>query len=115
MNPFEKYIINTYSDKGKAWLENLPKTISKISAEWNLSDLKPLENLSYSYVLSGMQDGKPIILKLSPDVEELKQESNALKALKYFGVVKILAEQNGAILLERAIPGTSLKDRKSVV
>lgn len=109
MNAFEKYIVETFSEKGKTWLANLAKTISKISADWNLSDLKPFENLSYSYVLSGMQGNKPIILKLSPDVEELKQESNALKALKNFGVVQILAEQNGAILLERAVPGTSLK------
>lgn len=109
MNTFEKNIVDTYSDKGKVWLANLPNTISKIAADWNLSDLKPLENLSYSYVLSGTQDDKPIILKLSPDLEGLKQESDALKALKHFGVVKILAEQNGAILLERAVPGTSLK------
>ena len=109
MNVFEKNIVDTYSDEGKIWLANLPKTISKIASDWNLSDLKPIENLSYSYVLSGMQDNIPIILKISPDAERLKKESDALKALKDFGVVKILAEQNGAILLERAVPGTSLK------
>ena len=64
MSCFEKNILGIYKDKGREWLTNLPITVENIANEYNLSDLKPLGNLSYNYVLSGFQNTKPIILKL---------------------------------------------------
>ncbi len=109
MTPFETSIINIYGDQGKEWLFHLPKIVEEVSLKWNLSDFKPVENLSYNYVLSGMQGNQHIILKLGLDIGGLSREVSALKAFAGLRVVKILAEQPGALLLERAMPGISLK------
>jgi streptomycin 6-kinase len=85
-----------------------------------LHDLKEVTNLTYSYVLSGFQGDNPtrlgeasgvarVILKLGLDHEALTREAFALKCFAGYGVVKVLAEDKGMLLLERAVPGTSLK------
>jgi streptomycin 6-kinase len=51
----------------------------------------------------------PIILKLGLDHEALNRESFALKCFAGYGVVKVLAEDKSMLLLERAVPGASLK------
>jgi len=109
MTLFEKNIFSLYGKKGKQWLRDLPNIIHAISVDWNLSNLNPVNNLSYNYILSGFQNNKPIILKLSLDIDSLKQEFAALNAFSNYGCVKVLAQQDGALLLERAIPGISLK------
>lgn len=111
MSAFEQNIINAHGEHGKKWLQDLPMIIQDISAHWNLSDLKPVINLSYNYVLSGYQNNQPVILKLSIDSNDLRKEINALNAFQGFGVVKLLAEDlsQGAMLIERAVPGITLK------
>jgi streptomycin 6-kinase len=56
-----------------------------------------------------MQHSQPVILKLGPDIDGLKREANALKVFEGCGVVKVLAADDGMLLLERSIPGVSLK------
>jgi streptomycin 6-kinase len=72
-------------------------------------DLKEVTNLTYNYVLSGLQGNNPIILKLGLDSEGLAREAFALKCFAGYGAVKVLAEDDGMLLLERAVPGISLK------
>jgi streptomycin 6-kinase len=64
MKVFEKNNINLYGKKGKQWLDNLPNLIAHVETAYGLSNLKPVKNLSYNYVLSGFQDSQRIILKL---------------------------------------------------
>lgn len=109
MTPFEKNIIASYGERGKTWLENLPKIVEQIATKSTLSNLKPVNNLSYNYVLTGLQDKQAIILKLGLDNDGLQHEANILKAFKGFGAVKVLQEHHGALLLECAVPGNSLK------
>jgi streptomycin 6-kinase len=109
MTTFESNIINIYGDKGKAWLAELPKLVNKISSRFNLHNLKAVPNLSYNYVLSGVQGETPIILKLGLDIESLERETFALKCFAGYGAVKVLAAEEGLLILERAVPGTSLK------
>lgn len=109
MDAFKTNIINIYGAKAKTWLAYLPRLVEDMEKKWGLSDLKPVTNLSYNYVLAGFQGSEPIMLKLGLDVAGLHREAEALRALSGFGAVKVLAEQNGALLLERAVPGTSLK------
>jgi streptomycin 6-kinase len=106
---FKANIINIYGEIGRTWLIDLPKIISKVANENDLSDLKPLDNLTYNYVLAGLRGKQPIILKLSPDIKKLNHESSSLKAFANFGAVKIFSRQNGVLILERAISGISLK------
>lgn len=109
MNSFESNIISIYGEKGKAWLYELPQLVTLISSRLNLVDLKEVTNLTYNYVLSGFQGDDPIILKLSLDNQGLKQEAFALKCFAGCGAVKVLFEDDGMLLLERAVPGASVK------
>lgn len=106
---FQSNIISIYGEKGKAWLAELPAIVSVISSGLDLRDLNAVTNLSYNYVLSGFQDDNPIILKLGLDHEALTREAFALKCFAGYGAVKVLSEDDGMLLLERAVPDTSLK------
>jgi streptomycin 6-kinase len=109
MKTLEENIINLYGEAGKQWLTDLPKLVLKMETTLSLSDLKPMKNLSYNYVLSGFQGSQPIILKLGPDIDGLKQEAITLQAFSELGVVKVLAQNDGMLLLERAVSGISLR------
>jgi streptomycin 6-kinase len=109
MNDLQKNMINIYGKEGEDWLTNLPVLIQKMEHVYGLSHLVSVNNLSFNYVLSGMQGSQPIILKLSLDSDSLKREANALKAFAGFGVVKLLMEQEGVLLLEQVMPGESLR------
>ncbi|KIC70677.1 hypothetical protein DB44_GQ00020 [Candidatus Protochlamydia amoebophila] len=86
-------------------------TIEELKSAWELSELKPLSNLSYSYVLGGFQVCTPIILKLSPDYEQIKKR--ALDVFKGFRAVSVLGRKGGVLLLGRAMPGALLKNSHS--
>lgn len=109
MKAFEKNIINLYGEEGRKWIDNLPQLIVQMEATYGLSNLKPVENLSYNYVLSGRQGSQPIILKLGLDIDGFKHEAAALMAFESFGVVQVFSENTGLLLLECAVPGVSLK------
>ncbi len=106
---FEQNIINIYGTQGKHWLLDLPSIINKIAQEWNLTDLKSVDNLSMNYVLSGRQSTQEIILKLSLDTDLIFYEKTALMALAGYGAVPVLAYQDRALLLKKLSPATSLK------
>ncbi|MBL3285281.1 Aminoglycoside/hydroxyurea antibiotic resistance kinase family protein [Rickettsiales endosymbiont of Paramecium tredecaurelia] len=110
MTTFHSNIISIYGEKGKAWLDELPKLVSATSSKLDLRDLQEVTNLTYNYVLSGFQSDNPIILKLGLDNEALAREAFALKCFTGCGAVTVLSEDDGMLLLERAVPGTSLQD-----
>lgn len=105
----DKNKTNLLGKKNPEWVASLPQLYKEIAQNYGLTHLQPVANLSYHYVLSGFQGDQPIVLKLSDDVDTLKRESLALQAFSRFGGVKVLAEQTGMLLLEQAIPGTSLQ------
>jgi streptomycin 6-kinase len=109
MDNFTTNILNVYKDKGKKWLTDLPTIIKALASEYNLSGLKPLSNLSYNYVLSGFLNNRPIILKLGLDNDALRLEASSLQAFAGFGGIKVLVAQKGFLILEKAVPGISLK------
>jgi streptomycin 6-kinase len=106
---FHSNIISIYGEKGKTWIDELPQLVTAISSTHRLRDLQEVTNLTYNYVLSGFQGEEPIILKLGLDSEGLAREAFTLKCFAGYGAVKVLVEDNGMLLLERAIPGISLK------
>ncbi|WP_051908785.1 aminoglycoside phosphotransferase family protein [Candidatus Odyssella acanthamoebae] len=106
---FQKTIINLYGEKGQLWLENLPSLFTHLSQSHNLRNLTLVDNLSYNLVLTGLQDKTPIALKIGLDKSALQQEATALKAFAGNGAIALRAHENGLLILEQAIPGTSLK------
>jgi streptomycin 6-kinase len=109
MTTFHSNIISIYGEKGKAWLEALPQLVAAISSKLDLRDLIEVTNLTYNYVLSGFQGDNHIILKLGLDHWALTREAFALRCFEGCGAVHVLAEDKGMLLLERAVPGISLK------
>lgn len=106
---FESNIVSVYGDKGKRWLIDLPNIVTNIADEWNLSDIKPVDNLSMNFVASGIQNNQGIILKLSLNEDLIEREYIALQAFCGFGAVKVLARKENALLLKKLDPGVSLK------
>lgn len=109
MKIFERNILSIYKSKGQVWLESLPQLTRKMAKKYGLSDLMPVRDLSHNYVLSGFQGEHPVILKLGLDEAGLENEATALKAFSKYGAVKLLAQGEGVLLLERAMPGETLK------
>lgn len=106
---FEQNILGVHGDKGRQWLAGLPHIVEEHAAEWRLQNLTPVSNLTYNYVLTGFQDTKSVILKLAPGADILKQEADALQAFAGYGAVSVLGQADGALLLQCAMPGRSLK------
>lgn len=75
-----------------------------------LDNLKPVDNLSFNYVLSGFQKKiQKSSLKSLCNPSEVHKEASVIKASIRHGMVQLLAQTNNALLLERAIPGVFLK------
>ncbi|MFH1832061.1 MAG: aminoglycoside phosphotransferase family protein, partial [bacterium] len=108
---FKKNIIGLYGQQGQEWIDNLPKLVEHIAAQWDLAQLEPMDNLSFNYVLMGIQKNVPIILKLCFDKHESQQEAGALANFAGHSCIKLLDHdtKNNALLLERAVPGQTLK------
>ena len=105
---FEKNLIAMYGDRGRKWLADVPLFVKNLAHQWGLSDLKPVENLTYNYVLSGLRGTQAIILKIGLDHKELEKEIQTLEFFKGPHAVSVLKYQTGALLLEHTLPGTSL-------
>lgn len=110
MITFEDNILAIYQEKGRAWLAALPEQVQQLEHLWGLSQLKPYENLSYNYVLSGYQGETPIVLKLGMDHISLDREVRALQVFVGHGAVAVLDCRINALLLQRAVLGHSLKE-----
>lgn len=113
MKNLEKNIKNLCGDKGAEWLHSLPLIIQKLAHHWSLSHIQPVNNMSWNYVAYAEQSNStPKVLKISCDEQLIRDECLALKQLDGHGVIKLIDthDEYHAILLERAIPGTLLKD-----
>lgn len=108
---FEANVTQIWGTVGSSWLTQLPNIIAILTQQWQLDELRPAENLSYHYILLGYQNAKPIALKIGCDSAAFNNEKQALKIYNGNGCIQLLdsnAEYN-ALLLERAMPGSSLK------
>lgn len=111
MNNFETNVITIWGEQGKKWLQQLPHYVAVLAAQWQLSNLTPVPNLSYNYVLKGFKGNVPIVVKLCFEKKAFTQECAALQAYAGRGCIQLLDTDiaHNAMLLEQAIPGTSLK------
>ena len=109
---FKNKMVAMYGNEGQQWLDSLHTTIEHLRDAWQLSNLKVMDNLSMNYVLSGNRAGEAIILKLGFEKDGIAREAAALRYFNGQGCVKLLAhdELHGALLMQRMIPGTNLKE-----
>lgn len=109
---FVKKIIGMRGDVGKKWLGDLPKFIKHYEEKWDITVFPPF-TLSYNYVAPAKtSENEDVVLKISfPKNDIFNVEIEALRFFHGDVAVKILRDdlQNGAVLLERAIPGERLR------
>lgn len=112
MQTLETNVINTWGNKGKAWLLKLPSLIEILAQHWSLTEITPVKNMSYNFVALTIQHKKiPVVLKISCDEKLIANEYNALKHFNGQGMVKLFDyyPEHNALLLQQAIPGDVLK------
>jgi streptomycin 6-kinase len=102
-------VVGAWGAEGKAWLAELPAWRAKVARAWELTLGEPYP-LSYHWVAPATRaDGTPAVLKLGvPGADHLPVEAATLECWAGAGAVRLLAYEPswGALLLERADPGT---------
>ncbi|MBI3738536.1 MAG: phosphotransferase [Chloroflexi bacterium] len=113
-------IQNTFGDEGRLWLDRLPALVSEASRRWQLTNVRPVPNLSYNFVAfahrpstlpkGGPALGEDIVLKIGVPNRELTSEMTALRLFDGHSAVRLLEadEQQFMFLLERLRPGEML-------
>jgi len=106
-------IVDVHGQKGAAWLERLPTLVATAAERWSLTVFPPFPQLSYNYVtpVTG-PGGEPWVLKAGVPHRELSDEAEALRLFDGRGIARLIAadKELGLLLLERVLPGDSLKD-----
>jgi streptomycin 6-kinase len=127
-------IVKAFGETGARFLADLPRLIDEASARWRLTNIQPVENLSYNFVayaessistvktaknakqklnlctLRVPSGSKDMVLKIGIPREELTSEIAALRLLNGEGACKLIDadEEKGFLLLERLKPGVML-------
>lgn len=111
---FVTNVLNTCGDRGREWLDDLPRIVSDLEAGWQIKSKSHFADLSFNFVCPcELPDGTPAVLKIGLPIndDETASEVAALKALGG-SIVKIYRDDPGvrAILIERVYPGKNLKE-----
>ena len=96
-----------------AWLDELPGVLAAVAERWQVELGSPIPRGSVSAVFRcRMADGRPAVLKASPDRARLAFEAAALGAWPTVHTPAVIAldERLGALLIEAIEPGTPLVD-----
>jgi streptomycin 6-kinase len=87
---------------GRAWLAALPGRVADILDRWELRPDGSVDSGMASLVLPVVRaDGTPAVLKLQPVTEDNAAAPIGLRTWDGDGVVRLLADEPGAMLLER--------------
>lgn len=101
------------SDENRQWLKSLPSIIERVTKQWSLELGKVyLENTTCSFVADcTLQNQNQAVLKIGLPHAEARDEIAGLILLNGDPTVQLLKchIQFNAMLLERCMPGTSLK------
>ena len=104
-------ITNIYGKNGEIWIASLPDLVAMLADHWNLSHIIPVTNMTFNYVAKAISNtGQPVVLKISCDTETIANERWALLNFNS-GSIKLIDfnEKYNALLLQQAVPGTTLK------
>jgi streptomycin 6-kinase len=97
-----------------AWFDNeLPLVLNELAGRWGIEWDTVIQRGSMSVVIRcRTTDGRPAVLKASPERERIAHESVALACWKTSHVPAVLAtdESVGALLIEAIEPGTALDE-----
>ena len=109
---FSRNVAGNWGDDGRRWLEGLPALIEEVARDWRLT-VGPPYPLSFNYVAPARRsDGSAGVLKLGlAAAGQVADEADTLGFFGGRGAVEVLArdDDRGALLLERAEPGVTLR------
>jgi streptomycin 6-kinase len=93
------------------WFDDLPDVLRSLARRWGLELIVSIPRGSVSVVLRcRISDGRPAVLKVSPDVARIASEAACLSgwATAHTPTVLAVDEHVGALLLEAIEPGSPL-------
>ncbi len=108
-----KRLTERFGGEVGAWFDQLPGLLIALAGRWRFELGSPIPRGSVSTVFRcRMADGRPAVLKASPDLPRLALEAAALTAWDavHTPAVIAFAEDLGALLVEAIEPGTPLAD-----
>jgi len=107
-------VIHVFGDAGRDWLERLPAVTAELVSRWRLRPSGPAYGGgTHALVIPvSLADGAAAVLKVPFMDDENRLEAAALRCYGGDGAVRLYEVDpgTGALLLERAEPGTSLAD-----
>ncbi len=107
-----KRCIELHRERALPWLRALPDLIASLEHRWDLTVTAPFPDLTFNVVLKArMADGRSVVLKVGLPESELPAEIAALRLVGGEGAVPVIQAdaELGAMVLERIVPGTSLR------
>jgi len=112
---FQRNIIGLYGDRGKLWLNQLPKLLKEFEQMLDIHIHPSFDNLSFNYVAPcTLADGSHAVLKCVVPNKELITEIAALKHFNGNGSAKLIRSDSefGWVIIERLEPGVLLSSIK---
>ncbi len=109
---FRDRIVSIHGQSGQEWLDNIPTLQADLVERWSLRDIQPLPDLSYNYLVFGItSENLPVVLKMGVPHAALNAEIQSLREFDGKGAVRLIDADahQGALLLERIIPGDDLR------
>ncbi|WP_410870070.1 aminoglycoside phosphotransferase family protein [Nocardia sp. A7] len=108
----EETVRTVFGQAGARWIDGLPGVVADLATRWGLSELStPFRGGTHAYVAAAQRaDRSWAVLKVPMVDEENRAEASALHVYAGDGAVQLLDfdPDSGALLLERARPGTEL-------
>ncbi|BBG04825.1 MULTISPECIES: aminoglycoside phosphotransferase family protein [Pseudonocardia] len=103
-------VTRTWGDAGRVWLNGLDDLIAGLTGELGLVPGPVLPQSFHAVRAVTLPDGSPGVLKAGVPDGHLDAEIAALRAYDGHGAVRLLWSDaaRGALLLERAVPGSDL-------
>jgi len=102
-----------FGSQVESWLDDLPPVLGDLADRWRIDLESLIQRGSMSVVIRcRTADGRPAVLKVSPERRRVLDEAAALAIWKTAHVPAVLAleESVGALLIEAIEPGTSLDE-----
>lgn len=96
-----------------AWIKNIADTLASCESAWNVRTGDELRQGLVGYLVEAeCEDGTQAVLKLRSPGEAMDAEAEALQLFGGRGAARLIAcnSELGAILMERAVPGSQLSD-----
>jgi streptomycin 6-kinase len=97
----------------EGWFTQLPGIVAALADRWHIELGEQIPRGSVSLVYRcRLGDGRPAVLKVSPDRARIADETAALRAWRTVHVPRVFGsdEALGALLIEAVVPGTQLDE-----